>query len=108
MSQPRERSTTGQQGDANRIDQLRADIAGPVGDVIDHLPTDIDVIERAIAEGSGADDLQRLLASLPDAGDLADLEALLNRPEELAFLLRQREAEAQAALTPDDPPRDAT
>ena len=76
------------------IEQLRSDLAEQVAELVEQLPEGADLIERAIADGDGTDELNKLLDSLPGTDDLADLEALIHDPDELPYLLAEREAEA--------------
>ena len=101
MSEPTSSQPPDRPDDSRRIEQLRDDLAAPLANLLDQLPDDVDTIERVIAAGRGTDDLRRMLASLPDTGDLADLDALLEQPDELRYLLADREARARTALDPD-------
>lgn len=96
-STAREDDSTGDE----RLAQMRADVERDVAELIDSLPDDIAIIDRQIAQGSDPDELQMLLDSLPDAGDLDELRLMLNDPTKLQHLLDTREAEADAALHPD-------
>ena len=104
MPQPPGNGPQDQEDATRRIEQLRADLAELVAQLIERLPDDAGIIERVVAEGGGTDDLRKLLNSLPDTDDLTNLAALLNNPDELRHLLAEREANADAALNQSPAP----